>query len=473
MGCLVIAAPQSGAGKTTVCLGLLAALSRRGVRVQPFKAGPDFIDPGLHQRAAGVVSHNLDTWMLSREENLALFLAHTRNKDLAVVEGAMGLFDGREDNAGIIPPGSTAELALWLDAPVVLVVNAQGQGHSVAALVKGFEEFHPRLRIAGVIFNRTGSTRHTRLLTRAVEMHCRARVLGSIPREAGIAIPERHLGLQTADDFPGSASFWERLADLMTEHIDLAALLTLANTAGALPQPPQSADTSRQRRRIRLGVARDAAFCFFYHDNFQRLRDAGAELVFFSPLTDAGLPTGLDALWIGGGYPELRAETLAANVTMRAAIRRFAAGGRPIYAECGGLMYLGNTLHDTAAISHPMVGVFPFATRMTPRWRALGYREITVTSGNPFFPAGLRLRGHEFHYSKIVEDTPERDRVQRTLLLQDSHSSSCNEGFTIGRTLGTYVHLHFGSQPDAARHFVDSIATTHSRNLPPEATLCP
>ncbi|MCS6925926.1 MAG: cobyrinate a,c-diamide synthase [Candidatus Binatia bacterium] len=472
MNRLVIAAPQSGAGKTTVCLGLLAALSRRGVRVQPFKAGPDFIDPGLHQCAAGVVSHNLDTWMLSREENLALFLTHTEGKDLAIVEGVMGLFDGRDGTAGTIPPGSTAELALWLDAPVVLVIDVQGQGQSVAAVIKGFEEFHPRLHIAGVIFNRAGSARHIRLLTRTVEMHCRARVLGSIPRQAEIAIPERYLGLQTADDFERPASFWERLADLMAEYIDLDAILTVANTANKLPRPPRREDTSRQGQRIRLGVARDAAFCFFYHDNFQRLRDAGAELVFFSPLADAGLPGGLDALWIGGGYPELRAEALAANVTMRADIRRFAAAGRPIYAECGGLMYLCKTLLDTTGLSHPMVGVFPFATRMTPRWRALGYREITATTGNPFFPPGVRLRGHEFHYSEIAEEAPARDWVQRTLLLQDSHGSSYSEGFTIRRTLGTYAHIHFGSQPDAARYFVDSIATISSKNLPLETTPC-
>lgn len=466
MGRLVIAAPQSGAGKTTICLGLLAALSRRGVRVQPFKAGPDFIDPGLHQLAAGVVSHNLDSWMLSREENLALFLSHTKDKDLAVVEGGMGLFDGREGNAGTIPQGSTAELALWLDAPVVLVINVQGQGQSVAVVIKGFEDFHPRLRVAGIIFNRTGSARHTRLLARAVETHCRARVLGSIPRAAEITIPERHLGLQTADDFQGSSSFWDRLASFITEHVDLAALLTLAHTAGKLPQAPQCAKAPTQRQHIRLGVAQDAAFCFFYHDNFQRLRDAGAELAFFSPLADAGLPNDLDALWIGGGYPELRAEALATNVTMCENVRRFAAAGRPIYAECGGLMYLCKTLHDTAALSHFMVEVFPFTTRMTPRWRALGYREITATPGNPFFPVGLRLRGHEFHYSEIVEDAPKTDRVQSTLTLQDSHGSTRNEGFTIGRTLGTYAHVHLGSHPDAARFFVDSIAATRNRSLP-------
>lgn len=472
MGRLVIAAPQSGAGKTTICLGLLAALSRRGVRVQPFKAGPDFIDPGLHQRAAGVVSHNLDTWMLSREENLTLFLAHTDGKDLALVEGVMGLFDGREGNAGTIPQGSTAELALWLDAPVVLVINAQGQGQSVAAVIKGFEEFHPQLRIAGVIFNRVGSARHTQILTRAVETHCRVRVLGSLPRDTKLVIPERHLGLQTADDFQGSSSFWDRLAGLIAEHVDLPALLALANLAGRLPQPPRCKDTLPQRRHIRLGVAQDAAFCFFYHDNFQRLREAGAELVFFSPLADAGLPKDLDALWIGGGYPELRAEGLAANVTMHEDIRRFAAAGRPIYAECGGLMYLCKTLHDTAAISHPMVDVFPFATRMTPRWRALGYREITTASGNPFFPVGLRLRGHEFHYSEIVEDASTTDRVQRTLTLQDSHDSTRNEGFTIGRTLGTYAHVHLGSHHDAARHFVDHVAATCDRNLLQEESPC-
>jgi cobyrinic acid a,c-diamide synthase len=286
VGRLVIAAPQSGAGKTTLCLGLLAALSRRGVRVQPFKVGPDFIDPGLHHLAVGVVSHNLDGWMLSRAENLALFDAHTYGKDVALVEGVMGLFDGRGETSEKIPPGSTAELAVWLKAPVVLVVNAQGQGQSIAALIKGFAEFHPQLHIAGVIFNRVGSARHTHLLTHAVETHCRARVLGSIPRDAEIAIPERHLGLQTADDFQGSASFWDCLARLITKHVDLTALLGVANAAVKLPQISRSTAIAPSRPRIRLGIARDAAFCFYYHDNFHRLAVAGAELIFFSPLVE-------------------------------------------------------------------------------------------------------------------------------------------------------------------------------------------
>ena len=348
MGRLVIAAPQSGAGKTTLCLGLLAALSRRGVRVQPFKVGPDFIDPGLHQLAAGAVSHNLDGWMLSRAENLALFNAHTYGKDVALVEGVMGLFDGRGETAEKIPPGSTAELAVWLEAPVVLVVNAQGQGQSIAALIKGFEEFHPQLHIAGVIFNRVGSARHTRLLTHAVETHCRARVLGSIPRDTEIAIPERHLGTPDRRRFSGFSSFWDRLARLITEHVDLTALLGVANAAGELPQTSRSTAMAPSRPHIRLGVARDAAFCFYYHDNFHRLAVAGADLIFFSPLVEAHLPEHLDALWIGGGYPELHAEALAANVSMREDIRRFAETGHPIHAECGGLMYLCETLYDAA-----------------------------------------------------------------------------------------------------------------------------
>jgi cobyrinic acid a,c-diamide synthase len=472
VGRLIIAAPHSGAGKTTICLGLLTAFSRRGVRVQPFKVGPDFIDPGLHQLAAGVVSHNLDTWMLSREENLALFNAYACGKDIALIEGVMGLFDGRGETSEQVPSGSTAELAIWLNAPVVLVINAQGQGQSVAALIKGFEEFQPQLRIAGVIFNRVGGVRHVRLLTRAVEASCRARVLGGLPREAEIAIPERHLGLHTAGDFQGSAGFWNRLASLSAEHIDLAALLATANAAGAWPQIPRQDDLGLSPPRVRLGVARDAAFCFFYQDNFERLRRAGAELVFFSPLLDAHLPHGLDALWMSGGYPELHAAALAANVTMREDIRRFAAAGRPIYAECGGFMYLCETLHDLAATAYPMVGVFPFAARMTPRRRALGYREITAVSGNPFFPAGLRLRGHEFHYSEIVESALNAERVRHTLTLQDSNHATCREGFTIGRTLGTYAHVHFGSCPDAAQYFVDRIALMHNQHLPVEATLC-
>ena len=228
----------------------------------------------------------------------------------------------------------------------------------------------------------------------------------------------------------------------MTEHVDLTALLGVANAAEELPPTVRSTALVSSRPHIRLGVARDAAFCFYYHDNFHRLAMAGADLIFFSPLVEAHLPEHLDALWIGGGYPELHAEALAANVSMREDIRRFAETGYPIYAECGGLMYLCETLYDATAVTHPMVGVFPFQTRMTPRRRALGYREITVASGNPFFPAGLRLRGHEFHYSEMVEGVPNATHVRRTLTVQDSHHSPCDEGFTIKRTLGTYTHVH-------------------------------
>ena len=472
VGRLVIAAPQSGAGKTTLCLGLLAALSRCGVRVQPFKAGPDFIDPGLHQLASGVTSHNLDGWMLSRAENLALFNTHSRGKDMALVEGVMGLFDGRGETPERIPPGSTAELALWLDAPVVLVVNAQGQGHSVAALVKGFEDFHPQLRIAGVIFDRIGSPRHLQLLTDAVKTHCHAAVLGGVPRDPAITIPERHLGLHTADEFRHSSSFWDRLATLITEHVDLTTLLALSNTVSELPQPTLLECTSLPSPRIRLGVARDAAFCFYYQDNFHRLRAAGAELIFFSPLVDAHLPIDLDALWIGGGYPELHAATLAANVTMRDDIHRFATARRPIYAECGGLMYLCSTLQAGTATTYPMAGVFPFATRMTPRWRSLGYRDILPRADNPFFPAGLSLRGHEFHYSEIIEPTHLPPEMRRTLELRGSDGSVCTEGFTVGNTVGTYAHLHFGSNPAAAQYFVNRIAATDAHPPPVEVVSC-
>lgn len=476
MGRLVIAAPQSGAGKTTLCLGLLAALSQRGVRVQPFKAGPDFIDPGLHQLAAGVLSHNLDSWMLSREENLTLFATHTKGQDLALIEGVMGLFDGRGATPERVPPGSTAELALWLEAPVVLVINAQGQGQSIAAVVKGFEEFHPQLRIAGVIFNRVGSARHLHLLTSAIETHCSARVLGGVPRDTAIAIPERHLGLHTAEDLQVTSQFWDRLAGAIADHIDLAALLALANTARDLRPVASEPAPISCNIQVRLGVARDAAFCFLYHDNVSRLQAAGAELVFFSPLADARLPENLDALWISGGYPELHAEALSANATLRADIRRFAAAGRPIYSECGGLMYLCHTLRDTAATFFPMVGVLPFTTQMTPRRRALGYREITAAAGNPFFPTGFRLRGHEFHYSEIDEDTLTAGRienVQRTLTLQDSSGATRAEGFTVRRTLGTYAHMHLGSHPAAAREFVAHIARASKSLTPQERALWP
>ena len=395
---LVIAGTQSGVGKTTVTLGLIAALRRRGLAVQPFKVGPDFIDPGHHTRAAGRVSRNLDGWMLSRDDNLALFRRHAGQAQVAVVEGVMGLFDGYD---GLSEAGSTAQMAKWLGLPVLLVVDARAMARSAAALVHGFASFDPDLTLAGVVFNRIGGAAHLHYLEQALSQLAGVKCLGGLPREAHLTIPERHLGLTTAEDHPLEEEHLEHLADFLEDHLDLDGLLASLPVLAISPEapPPPVAPT------VRLGVARDRAFCFYYPENLELLARFGAELVPFSPLTAPQLPENLHGLYLGGGYPELFAAQLAANEGLKRDLREQAAAGLPVYAECGGLMYLSQEIQDLEGRHYPMAGVLPLKVRMLKRFRALGYREITLTAAGLLGPAGTRARGHEFHYSEIAAET--------------------------------------------------------------------
>lgn len=442
---LVIAGPQSGVGKTTVTLGLLAACRRRGLTTQPFKVGPDFIDPGHHTRAAGRVCGTLDGWMLTREANLELFRRHAREADLAVVEGVMGLFDGYD---GRSEAGSTAQMAKWLKLPVLLVVDARSMARSAAALVHGFATFDPELSLAGVIFNRVGSPTHLDYLRQALEQAGETRYFGALPRQTELAIPERHLGLVTTEDHPLGEGYLERLADLMEIHLDLdgllAALPPLALGEASAPSSPSP--------EVRLGVARDRAFCFYYPENLELLARFGAEIVPFSPLDDKDLPGEVHGLYLGGGYPELFARQLSANQAMLQAVRERAGAGFPIYAECGGLMYLSREIYDLEGERHAMAGVLPFGVRMLPRLKALGYREVTLTADGLLGPAGTRARGHEFHYSEIVSEPAEVPRLYQ--LTARGGGKPVREGYSVNRLLASYVHLHFGSNPEVARHFV-------------------
>jgi len=442
---LVVAGTQSGVGKTTLVLGLIAAFKRRGLQVQPFKTGPDFIDPGHHTRAAGVASRNLDGWMLSKEANLAAFYRQARQAELALVEGAMGLFDGYD---GLSEAGSSAEMAKWLNLPVLLVVDARAMARSAGALVQGFAKFDPGLTMAGVVFNRVGSPTHLAYLRQALEplgITC----YGALPRDREVAIPERHLGLATTEDHPLGGDYFEHLADLLEAHLDLGALwedlpvLTIPLEAGEPDKKPL----------VRLGVARDNAFCFYYPENLELLAHYGASLVPFSPMDDRDLPGDLHGLYLGGGYPELYAERLAANAGLRRLIKEKAQSGMPIYAECGGLMYLSQGIEDLAGNRHPMAGVFPFQVRMLAKRRALGYREITLTASGLLGPPGTSARGHEFHYSEMVEDPGDLTHLYR--ITDRAGVAGVAEGYALHHVLASYVHLHFGSNPEVARQLVN------------------
>jgi cobyrinic acid a,c-diamide synthase len=444
---LVIAGTQSGVGKTTVTLGLLAALRRRGLVVQPFKVGPDFIDPGHHTRAAGRISRNLDGWMLSREANEDLFRRQVRQVDITVVEGVMGLFDGYD---GASEAGSTAQMAKWLGLPVLLVVDARSMARSAAALVHGFAGFDPDLTLAGVIFNRVGSPTHLEYLQQALAALKGVRCFGGLPRDQELAIPERHLGLVTTEDHNLAEAYLNHLADWLETHLDLDGLLQ------ALPPLPLPEDLAIETvsPTVRLGVARDRAFCFYYQENLELLADSGAELVFFSPLEDRELPENLHGVYLGGGYPELYAAPLAENYGLKQALKNLAAAGLPIYAECGGLMYLSREIQDLEGRAHAMAEVFPFLVRMLPRLKTLGYREVTLEADGLLGPAGTRARGHEFHYSEIVGEPNGVPCLYR--LTPRRGGAGVAEGYCEQQVLASYVHLHFGSNPEVARHLVAS-----------------
>jgi cobyrinic acid a,c-diamide synthase len=445
---LIIAATASGSGKTTLTLALLAAFRARGLKLAPFKVGPDFIDPGHHRRITGGESFNLDGWMLTREYNQALFARQTQGVDLALVEGVMGLFDGFD---GRSEAGSTAQMAKWLGLPVLLVVDARSMARSAAALVQGFERFDPEVRFAGVLFNRIGSPRHLTYLNEALQGHVKMACWGGIPREVAVKIPERHLGLHTAEDHPLDREMIQGLAALVETHLYLDRLLESLPAAAANVARPEPAGLAGGDP-VRIGVARDAAFCFYYPENLELLAANGAQIVSFSPLAGDALPQALDGLYFGGGYPELHAAALSQNRSLRQAIHSASLAGMPIYAECGGFMYLCDRLTDSQGTTYPMAGCFPFATRMLDRRKALGYREVRLKRDAAVGPAGLLARGHEFHYSEIVEG--DRGAVE-TIYATSPRSGgvASSEGFRIANTLGSYIHLHFGSNPVVASHF--------------------
>ena len=446
----VVGGPASGVGKTTVALGLMAAFRRRGLAVQPFKCGPDFIDADHHTRICGRAARNLDGWMLPAETNQALFAAHASTAEVAIVEGVMGLFDGARN----ADAGSTAAMAKLLRLPIVLVVDGSKMAASAAALVRGFQDFDPAARVQGVIFNKLAGAGHYRLLRDALDDAGCAPALGYLPNDPGIHVPERHLGLHTAGEEFWSAGAVEHLAALVEEHLELDRLLSLAANLEPGEIEVVSASGAVAHPSIRVAIARDRAFSFYYEDNLDALRAGGAEIVEFSPLADRSLPQGTQAVYIGGGYPELYAAQLAANAPMRAAIREFGGRGAPIYAECGGLMYLASQLRLSDGSSFEMAGLFPFTTALTDRLVRFGYSEVCVVSDCLLGRAGTVARGHSYHYSTIEGEDPEVASVYR--VHSTLSGAEWREGFTAGNVLASYIHLHFLSNPELVTSFLSA-----------------
>ncbi|PKM77990.1 MAG: cobyrinate a,c-diamide synthase [Firmicutes bacterium HGW-Firmicutes-15] len=443
---LMIAGVHSGVGKTTITLGILAALRRMGLSVQPYKVGPDYIDPGWHFCASGQRSHNLDSWMGTEEVVHEVFSKHAALADISVIEGVMGLFDGVKCG-GI--EGSSAHVAMILKVPVVLVVNVGAMAQSCVALVKGFMEYEAGLQLAGVILNQS-SDFHQKYLRKALEEELGIPVLGCVNRCIDIQMPERHLGLLPAAEHDDINDVITRLADLTEESVDLQSLLRLARSANELedytPVPKQAA------KQVCIGVARDEAFSFYYQDSLDYLEELGAVLNYFSPMHDDRIPA-VDGLYLGGGFPEIFLEQLANNQAMHLALRQAYKKGMPIYGECGALMYLSAGISDFEQKEWPGVGIVPAVTRMKRKLVAMGYVEAMACSDSILAKAGETLKGHEFHYSTISELT---EQSAAYTLTGGIGAPGRFDGYISGNLLASYIHLHLRSNPKAAKRFIAS-----------------
>jgi cobyrinic acid a,c-diamide synthase len=449
---LLIAGTASGVGKTTVALAIMAALRQRGLSVQPFKCGPDFLDTSHHTRICGRTARNLDTWMLSVEANRSVLRNAARGADVAVAEGMMGLFDGKNGSTEI---GSSAEIAKLLRFPVVLVVDAAKSARSVAAMVLGFEMFDAELRLAGVILNRVAGERHYEMLRGAIESSCTTKILGWLPLEPAIAIPERHLGLQGAaeESAESQEAANDAFAALAAKHLDLDRLLDLDCGLEMASAEPARVTASAFVDAVRLGVPSDHAFSFYYEDNLDLLREQGAEIVRFSPMNDASLPPDLDGLYLGGGYPELYVGQLSRNRQMLEEVRGFADSGRPIYAECGGMLYLSESLRVDEK-GYALAGVLPLSMQMTDKLVQFGYVTVEFTEDCLLGRKGMVVRGHSFHHSRITSqgDVATNYHVQYSISGKEE-----SEGFQQGNVLASYIHLHFRANPAVAENFVAAI----------------
>ena len=435
---LIIAAPHSGAGKTTVTLAILAALARRGISVRAAKAGPDYIDPAFHAVAAGSPSVNLDSWAMPPALLDALLARVVEHAEIVVIEGVMGLFDGTGAAAG--RRGATADLAAHFGVPAILVVDVSRQAQSAAASVRGFATHDPAVRIAGVVLNRVGSERHRVLVSDAIAA-LGVPVLGAVPREAAVALPERHLGLVQAGEHADLAALIDRLATVAEEHLDLdaivasAAPLTIASTSGARAIPPPGQ---------RIALARDQSFSFVYPHLIEAWRAAGAEIVPFSPLADEPPPESADCCWLPGGYPELHAGALAVARRFQARLRTFAET-RPVHGECGGYMVLGESLEDAAGRHHAMTGLLGHATSFAKRRLHLGYRTARLLSDNVLGPKNTVIRGHEFHYASLISESDNEPFAE----LADSEGRPLGPaGARRGNVTGTFFHAIAPAQSD-------------------------
>ena len=447
---IVIGGTHSGVGKTSVAVGVMGALARKGRKVQGFKIGPDFLDTSFHTAVTGRPSRNIDSWMIPRKKIPLIFASGCEGADVAIIEGVMGVFDGVD---GKSETASTSEVAKMLKAPVILVIDAYGLAGSAAALVLGYKGLDPKMQLSGVILNRVAGDAHAEMCRDAIKRHSKVPVLGAIPVNRDIALPERHLGLVPATEMD-NRKVLDRIIDHVESHVDLDRIEGLARSAVQLPAAKKmKVRHGKDRNEAVIAVARDRAFNFYYQENLDRLVEAGARLEFFSPTEDKVIPENASGLYIGGGYPELYASGLAANHAMLDSVAKYAEDGMPIYAECGGLMYLTKSIQDLDGVEHRTVGLLDAKTSMVRRL-TLNYTLAKATRPNILTRTGNLVRGHEFHFSAL-KDVP-RDAEFAYELKRGVGIGDGRDGWTCYSTLASFMHTNFASDERMAERFVEA-----------------
>jgi cobyrinic acid a,c-diamide synthase len=441
--CITISAPQGHSGKTIVSLGLCAALRHRGLVVQPFKKGPDYIDPSWLTESSSRSCRSLDNVLIPEENLLASFNRACQGADLALIEGAMGLYDGFDDEGTT----STARIARMLGSPVVLVVNTSRMTRSIAALVSGYQNFEPETNIAGVILNNVSGDRHQHKLTHAIEHYCHLPVVGSIPHDSVLNITERHLGLTPFIELEESRAILEKVRQKLEPYLDIEGLLTIARKSNANKLGVEI-DVSQPAPVVRVGVIRDRVFNFYYPENLEALQEAGAELVFINSIKDSGLPD-IDALYIGGGFPEFFLKELEANIALRQSIAAAIENYLPVYAECAGLMYLCRAIHSNGE-RYDMVGIIPAEVELCSRPQGHGYVIADVIGDNPIFAKGTSLMGHEFHHSRLIKE----DGLRFAYQLKRGRGIGGRDGVIYKNMLAAYTHIHALGVPQWASGLV-------------------
>jgi cobyrinic acid a,c-diamide synthase len=462
----MIAGTNSGVGKTTVTLGIMSALVQKGIKVQGFKAGPDYIDPSHHTFVTGNASRNLDTWMMGENACRELFARSALNADVSVIEGVMGLYDGSIDSSG---HGSSAHLAKILNTPIILVVNAKGVAQSAGAVVMGFREFDKEINLAGIILNNVASHNHYDIIKKAIEETCSVAVLGYLKKESDITIPERHLGLIPSEEKKINSALYDKLGQMVLETIDIDKLQEIAGSAAVFPDYNRSIFIERgSSLDVTVAVARDSAFCFYYQDDIDLFKALGAKIIEFSPLADKSLPDGIDGIFMGGGFPELFADRLMKNESMRDSIVEADKEGIVIYGECGGMMYLLEKLIDCEGRSFKMSGVLNGTSRMENRRQGLGYVITDATCDSVICNNGDTFRAHEFHWSKL-QDVPDS-----TMFAYNTRKSNGKrtgvDGICKSNVMASYTHIHFSSNPELAVNLLSSMAKISTHKLAAERT---